>query len=413
MVPLLRRARSTQQHNMLEKAFDAMEDPLVKAVRKVESWKPEPIPEALTNQLAQKAKDVLVVLKISFEDPKKQDAAKRYLTRLRNLAKMVKAWAGAKNSDELTAILKKQSTKSRDAWQKYIEYRNEVLGLLNFFDTEIEGNFSVDHFHVTLVTSARTDWDDEKIGAVQWVLRQGSKILSRAGFGAFATGKILAFPSGTVPGGRGGVAAWYNIKTHLMSLAAGRDPNSTLKTLIHEYGHKVYYEGIGNRGRASWEKFFEATQGDIGVNKIISTWENYITSHSSDWEVEKYGRYYTYYRGWMKKIDPEITMWTDMVMDELDVKEDFQALTGAPKKGVVPGLDQLIARKGEANVFLYPVTAYSATTPSELFAEVFSYYLTAGPGRIPEIVRDQFRRAVPMLKQGSRKRAMGLEPTTS
>ena len=96
-------------------------------------------------------------------------------------------------------------------------------------------------------------------------------------------------------------------------------------------------------------------------------------------------------------------MWTNIVLDKLRIIEDINPMTGIPKKGTVAGLDQLIARKGEAKVFLYPVSAYSATSPSELFAEVFAFYLKKGPLAVPEIVRDQFQRAVPILKSAADK----------
>jgi hypothetical protein len=90
-----------------------------------------------------------------------------------------------------------------------------------------------------------------------------------------------------------------------------------------------------------------------------------------------------------------------MVAHQLDIKEEFHPVTGRPKKGTTAGLDQLIAKKNEAKVFLYPVSAYSASSAEELYAETFSKLCLEGPTAVAPILRDAFYNRLPGFKRGS------------
>lgn len=398
LVPLLRQARHTRDHDRLKTVFDILDKPLMQAVRLFAGWQRKDIPDGIAAEAAYAAKGVLEVLHVEFENKRHQTRAKKFLTRIRNLRKMILAWSKVKSGAELQAVFEKQNTKARDPWQKYIVYRDEVLGLIDFFSTDIETQIAIDKFSVVLMTAPRTDWDEGLVANLRWVLNETTRLLKGAGFGKFAQGVIQAYPGEKLAGKGHSTLAYYRLQGGIMALTAGGERSETLKTLIHEFGHKVYFEGMPSNGRAAWAAFFEGSKGLADVDKIISAWETYLKS--DEHFVKKYGRYWTYFRDHLKKTDPDLLMWGDMVMDALQVREDFQ-FHGAPKKGTKPGLDVLIERKGEAKVFLHPVTSYSATSAEELFAEVFSYYIVAGPQRIPEVVRSMFYRAVPQVKRGS------------
>jgi hypothetical protein len=155
---------------------------------------------------------------------------------------------------------------------------------------------------------------------------------------------------------------------------------------------------MGSQGRKAWDEFFKSALGAPDVDHIISDWEKFVAA-ATKWDDVKYGRYLFQYYPELKKSAPEQAMWLVMLVHQLKIDEP-QTIAG-PKRGIVPGLDQLIAKKGEAKIFMHPVTAYSGTNPEELFAETFSHIVLYGPGRIPEIVRETFKRAVPQLRTSS------------
>jgi len=235
-------------------------------------------------------------------------------------------------------------------------------------------------------------------------LRIFTQKFSSAGFQSVVGGTIHAFPTSRLPPGSGslasGVLASYNPQADLLNIASARKVKSLVLTAIHELGHRYYFRVLGNRGRKAWEQFFGENVGAPNVDKLIADWEAWAKrGGDGEYEDKKYGRFYFQYLPKLRKTDPDQAMWLTMVADKINLRE---AVTmSGPKKGSLPGLDQLIAKRKEAQVFLYPVTAYSGTSPAELFAETFSYYIGKGPQRIPEIVRVAFQKAVPQLKRGS------------
>jgi hypothetical protein len=98
------------------------------------------------------------------------------------------------------------------------------------------------------------------------------------------------------------------------------------------------------------------------------------------------------------KGDDDTLMWLNLIAHNFNIQENIDSMTGSPKKGAVTGYDQIKAKWNEIKVFLYPVSAYSGKDAQELFAETLGYLLVDGPGRVPEILRDAFSRAVPKIK---------------
>jgi hypothetical protein len=391
-------ARLTGQAQRVEVLLADIRKPLSKAVHIAMWGKVDPTREQLAKDLQQASQQAIKELRFEFENPKKQEEAKHYLTRLKNLLKMVAEWAKVSTWAELEPVLKKQGTKSKTAYEKFLEYANEVQGLLSFLDTEHDGTINIGPWTVSLFSSHRADWDDEKMGKLHHILRETTKVLSAMGVGGAAGGRVNAYPTSTLTGATGSHSAFasYRIPVDLMSLAVDGDVKHVLHAVVHESGHRVYFKILSGNARSEWQSFFASESGPPDVDTIIKAWEAYANK-PNDWEAQKYGRYTAYFYNELKKSDPDMSMWLSMITDKLPERDQLDKITGAPKKGTKTGLDILIENRSKIKVFLHPVTAYSGTSPEELFAEVFAAYALEGPGRVAEIVRDIFRRVLPQV----------------
>jgi hypothetical protein len=405
-----RLARSTEQAERVKAALEAVGSVLSRASRQVSfgGYGSKRIEEgerdAVARQLADASREALKTLDIKFEDTQRQEHAKHFLTRIKNLTKMLNEYVKAPDWASLEAVLKKQDTKSKSAYEKFFEYAKEAHGLVDFFDTEHEGNLEVGGWSVALFTSKSADWTGELIGKLKHVLTESTAILKKMGVGAVAGGKVLAYPTETLPGAAKSHDAYasYNIPMDKMWLSVAGAVEHVVHSLVHESGHRVYYKLMSGNAREAWAGFFESESGPPDVDKIIKAWEDY--AGRDNWEAQKYGRYTPYFAGELKKSDPDMLMWLEMVASKLPKTEDFDRMTGSPKKGSKPGLDVLIENRDKIKVFLHPVSAYSGKNPEELFAEVFATWGVDGPGKVPEIVRDMFTRVLPQVRTASAER---------
>jgi hypothetical protein len=314
---------------------------------------------------------------------------------------MISEWAHVSSWEELEPILKKQQTKAKTISQKYREYSEEAIGLIAYFDTEYEGTMNVGPWTVSLFTSKNGDWTDANIGKLQHILQTTSKVLSRVGASSAIGGSVFAYPTEALPGASPspGALATFNIPTGRIAIAVAGDVDDVVAHLTHEVGHKVYFKDLSSNARDEWKAFFESESGTPDVDSIIQAWEAY--ANSPDYWAQKYGRYTAYFAIELKKTNPDMLLWLEMIAGKLPNTEDLDKVTGSPKKGSKPGLDVLLENRSKLKVFLHPVSAYSGKDADECFAEVFSFYAVEGPGRVPEIVREVFRRVMPKIRSAS------------
>lgn len=360
----------------------------------------QPAAEAAAAATAQAAQEVLDVLHLEFESADYGKLISKRLIRITNFRKMLALFAAAPSWAKLQPVLEKLDTKSKDAWEKYRDLRDFAVGVLNALDVEVEDVLAVGPWMVRLMTAPRTDWDRAYAERLQQIVQSAVSIIDRGGLGAAIGGRMQAWPTTIVPvSGRGssGTLASYNPKNDLVRLAVGNEIPKTVENLIHELGHRFYFRALGNRGRHAWDEFFGGEQGVPDLDSTMRAWEAYAAQH-------KYGAWLGHFHGALKATDPEAAFWLGIAANEAHIDEKFDQLTGKPKGGkkAKPGLQQMKEALPELRVFLHPVTAYSATSAEELFAETFSHILVKGPGRIPPIVRDAFRRAVPQAKVAAR-----------
>jgi hypothetical protein len=397
--------RRTEQAERLHALLQSLLDPLAKAERLV-PWRDDPGPppekgDPFAKRLSDVSKEVLKGLKVTFEDTRKQEKAKHFLTRLKNLVKMITEWANAPTWAELEPVLKSQRTKSKYVRDKYVEYAQEIEGLVDYFDTEHEGTLTVGPWNVSLFTSSRADWDDEVIGKLKHVLEETTKVLSSMGVGGAAGGTVFAYPTETLPGAAGSHSAYasYRMSQDMMFVSAQGAVDHVLHSLVHESGHRVYFRIMTANARDEWKAFFEAESGPPDVDSIIKAWEAYAAK--PDWEAQKYGKYTAYFGSELSRSDPDMFMWFKMIVDKLPEQDKLDPMTGAPKKGTKTGLDILIENRSKIRTFLHPVTTYSGKDADEAFAEVFAIWGLHGPGRVPEIVREMFKKVLPRLRSAS------------
>lgn len=399
---MTRVARLTQQAQTLDNALEEIVD-LVVAIEKRAGWlgwsQTKDGLDGLAQQLSQKCRDVQSLLSVSFVNLARQEKLKKYLTRIKNLTKILASWSKANSWAELEPLMQAERTRSKSLFQKVREYAEEAVKVVAYFDTEHEGTNHIGPWTVVRFTSANGDWSDALMGKLTYILGETERILKRVGLGSAARGEIFAFPSKSLPGGSSspGALASFNIPTGRYSLAVGGDPQSVVLHVAHEVGHHVYYKMLSGNARATWEAFFESESGVPDVDTLIKLWEEYASRKDDHWAA-KFGRYTAYFAGELKKSNPDMLLWLEVIASKIPNTENLDPLSGKPKKGDKPGLDTLIENRGSIRTFLHPVTAYSAKDASECFAEVFSLYTVEGPGRIPEIVRAVFQRVLPQIR---------------
>ena len=389
------RARKTETYKRIEKLFDAVLQPLGRVNR---SWLRGQESDTLAQQLSSASKQLLEELHYEADEPMVQRTLEKNKAKITNFRKMLQQWAGAPTWKELEPILESQRTKQKDVWEKAREYKEFALSLIGAFDSEHEGTVRIGPFNVALLTAGAGDWNDRMISSLHEIVKDLTRVLARVGLKELLGGTIIAYPTERLPPaaltGHSAVAA-YSRGTDLLYLAVGREDDKLLGSATHEIGHRAYWKVVSPNGRAAWEAFFEGNVGSLDVGFLIQDWEAFAST--DDYWAKKYGRTLFAYSEHLKKHgDEDRLKWLYLISDKFDVSdEDISGGRGGGlKKGGVYALDRLIQKKDEIKVFLHPITWYSGTKPGELFAEVFREYAVNGPSRIPEIVRDTFKRTL-------------------
>lgn len=406
-----RTAAPTVNYLRLKAVLDPVRSALMNAARRsmFSFGKPAPVSDEAADALRRAIDAALPLLDFQFPDPERQLPPK-LATRLRNFRKMLTRMRDATNGEALAAVFEDMSGKTTSVWQKYLEYQDEALAIVNALDEEYLPAVAVGRYTVQPFNTGRGDWDAEKQATVKYVLTRGARLLEEHGLGRYVGGAVLAYPTRLLPpsaGGGGSALAMYRRTDDIMWIAAAGDPKRVLQSFIHETGHRVYWKFIGNVGRAAWESYFEEDTGTPDLDAVIRAWEAWAKApRSSDsldeYDRRVYGRYLAY---WMKHLletgQQEMAMWTEIIADKAGVEEKYDPMRDAPRKGQVPGLDQIIARRGEIRSYMTPVTAYSATSAGELFAEAFAHYIVDGPNRLHPRLRAVLRQAVPIMRVAS------------
>lgn len=407
-------ARVTEDYDRLERAVENFEDPFrrlsIHALGR--GWRgPEPIADEdaqkLLREIKQKGTSLLDTLVFNFANPRWEKALAHYMRRVKNFRKLVKSLVDASSWDDLVARVKKLQTKTKEPWHKFLEYSREALNVVGAVDTEVESTLDVGPFHVVLQSAAGGEWD-KTIGVLKWALEKTDRLLKRGGLGRYSGGNVWAFPTRAVPPsagpGSGSAAASYNINSDQYTIAAATKQQTLLLSMVHEVGHRVYFRYLGGHGRKAWKVFFDLHKGDPGIAGIISRWERWAESGGGYPHNPFTRRHSQYYLHHLQKADPLEALWVRVVVQELGLGdgEKVNYTYDRPSKSSKAALDELIRRKGEAKVFLHPVTPYSAKDDAELFAEVFAHYLLMGSQAVPPLVLAEFKRAVPILKGASR-----------
>ncbi len=390
-------AHKTVTYEHVEQMFKKVLDPL----RSLNfSFSKPSDANALAQKLAEASRELLGELHYEAESPALDHYLKDNKAKIVNFRKMLQAWADAPTWELLEPVLQSQGTRSRGAFEKAFEYRDFALGLIGAFDTEHEGNVRIGPFNVALLSAANYDWSDDALDKLRTIMSGVQRAITRIGLRSLLGGTVFAYPSERLPPAaltsHSAVAA-YSRNNDTLFLAVGRADDKLLGSTTHELGHRAYFKIVSPNGRAAWTEFFDSNVGAPDVDSLIQDWENYISTADSNWD-RSYGRTLSaYHKNLEKRGEKERLKWLELIAMKFDLHDkDLSGARGGGKlkKGGKWALDQLIAKKGEIKVFLHPITAYSGTKPEELFAETFREYALEGPARIPEIVRDAFRRAL-------------------
>lgn len=393
----------SQNYQTLLKLIEALVD-LIRPFTGFRGTKQTPEKEALAKQMASAAEALLKFADLSFENKEQGARLKKHklFKRYENFKKLIKDYTNVKDFDDAVKVIEKHQTQAQSAAQKFMEYARETLYLVKYFDSDVEDTMKIEDYTVTLVSSQGKEIDRDDVQKLYEVLKRTNALLNKAGLGSSTGGRLFAYKGQTL-GGAGGSAsgaASYNISTDLIKVALDDSVRELVHALVHELGHRVYYRSLSSNGRAAWEEFFGENVGLPDVDTILSDWDKWRKVS----KPREYRDFLGYYLRHLKDTgDEQTVMMLNLIASKVGIDEDFDPMTGRPKgKNPISGYDQLKAKKQEAKVFLYPVSAYSGKNPEELFAEVLAYVLVDGPQRVEPLVREVFRRAVPALRLAHR-----------
>lgn len=318
---------------------------------------------------------------------RKSKALKGFLAILGQLAK-VKTW------DVLQNILNDQIEQSggHRPSSLFQDYAIDYLGFINQESPEVEDTLQVGRFRVRLLTNKGADWDRDLVDDLKWKFEAAAKAVQGAGCGFLADLPVIAYATedlSNAAAGAGGpnVAASYSAEQDSLSFAA--KTQAGWEAIVHELGHRLYFKTIGSEGREQWTQFFGQNVTPVSADKIIKDWTAFAKKRTN-------GQFYSEYGPYLEATDTEASMWLEIVAQKVNLQLDMTD-DDEPVPGRLPGLNWLKKNKAKAQAFLYPVSAYSATSPEELFAETFRFLIVKGPGRIPPIVLHAFHLAAPMV----------------
>ena len=411
-MPVIRTAADlSRQMTRLDDAVGAFSEHLRELGSAVGGWRPRPIPPGTLSGIQSSGQVLYNLLDIQFEDPNQAKALAKYVRRIKNLRKMVGKFKDAKSDEELAEVYANLSSKSKSAWQKFIEYRREVLSLVGTLDTEPAGQFRLGGMSVALIRTGARGFTSEEIVKAKAVLTKAERYLQQRGLGELTKGlTVFIYPTAGIPG-RPSANAWYDRKDDTAAIAVGSawfkksSVNRMVQTMVHELGHRAYYRMTSNNGRRMWEAFYEEMQEPPDVDGMIRDWDAFVAD-AYDEKDRRRRSHFSGPEGWyntLNKQDREAATWLLMAVGNfnLDSGEKFDNRHGFPTVSSVPALDALKARKSEIMVFAEPVTAYSSTSAHELFAEAFAHYLAYGPRTLSPRLRGQFQRTLPKMKMAS------------
>lgn len=400
------------QAQRLQSAVDAFQAPFLELGRSFMGWKrEEPVSPGVTSRIKDAAGVLYDALDIQFEDPIQAKKLAQYIRRLQNFRKFVKAYRDVSDTTEMTTLYKSQTSNSKTPWNKFLEYRDEALGLVKTFDSLNTGQINVGGIHVVLLRTGKEDFEPETLERLRSVLQKAERSLAQRGLGSLTENlTIVAHPTPVIPG-TAGVNAYYYPSKDRIHLAAGstwfrtKSVDNVARTLVHEIGHRAFYRIMSSQGRASWLAFFDAMQAPPDVEGMIRAWSIYVAEAPDEKEKRRRSHFSVWYPV-LQERDPEAAAWLLMAVDFLGAEkgEKLDNYHGYPTSTSVPALPILTARKDEVRIFVEPVTAYSATSAGELFAEAFAHYILLGPRALGPMLRDQFQRTLPKMRIASTQR---------
>lgn len=401
----LRVARTFLAETENVRRLEALIADMMEPLGQLDGWHPpkeDEKREALSRRLGEAAKKLYDEAVFIFEDEARGKLQEKttHMRRFKNFRKIILDFSKVRTWEDAQEALKKHQTKSNYAREKVNEYAREAINVLKYFDSSIETTLTIEDYTVTLVNTGRQEWAKDDVVKLREVLAQTNRLLGKAGLGAATGGRVFAWPTTQLSGaakGSAGAQASYHIPTNTVKVAVGGPLKETVHSMVHELGHRVYFKTLGGGGRSAWEEWFGANVQPPDLDAIFKKWDAWRAS--GDWEAEKYGGLLGHFMAHLKHAgDDDTLMWLNLIGSNFKIDEQLDPMTGAPKKGTVPGYDQIKAKANEIKVFLYPVSAYSGKDAHELFAETLAYLLVDGPSRVPEILRDAFSRAVPKIK---------------
>ena len=349
-------------------------------------------------QLVAKAKGFLSVLDITLEDPVLETAFKSSVQfrLIERFQEIITAYSLVDTLEDFRKIYNKGLSWGLAA-EDYLTMSQMIHDMISHMDSEVPEVIRVLDYTCTLINVPTSKpWDRDKVAILEGILEKTNRILSSGGFSKSTGGKVYAYTPDSLPiiGVGANVDAAYRSETDDIHLAIGRGVEEVTESLVHELGHRVYFKNLGAQGRSEWVNFFKSNSGPPDTKTLFKSWKDWIQSKTEKTvPVEARSSLSGYAYHLNHTHNSYDLMWWEMIAQKLNLDPEDR-----------DGYNKALAQANKIQAFLYPVTAYSMTNPEELFAEVFSHWMTYGARTVPEIVRDAFSRAVPSMRTASSSR---------
>jgi len=300
--------------------------------------------------------------------------------------------------------------------KKIDEYFN---GLINTFNNDLKADerYITDSIKIEGVTVfidyKETDFDfikkavSDTKDAFRYIIDSGFKKALQNTSITLSTTDIASKSSNVKDGKDYGTGGFYTIADNKSTILKNNintyNKYTTITTIIHESGHKFYYDILSNNQRKEWENFYGLMQsGSLPYNKaieeIFNTFnDDYMELRSLQNNNKKdFGKFETVpkYANWLNKYISDnfediqrmaynngtnlVTAINEIgkIVNKLNKEKDCISLNQQHiiTDSFMELLDQLKDKDMKASKYKMLVTEYGTTTASEFFAETFTGY---------------------------------------
>lgn len=232
-------------------------------------------------------------------------------------------------------------------------------------------------------------------------IKKALRILKKSGFGKLLKGlkiELIASSSNL------SAAAEYDLKTQtVMVYLFGADHN----TIIHEIGHRMWYEFITKEQQELWNDFYDKNLVSFSEDELeiieAAFWKHYGAikeGNSLFYGVEKYITSDT------AKVKYQSAIQADFMRSDLDLESAIKPRSESWRTSEENSAEQKKTATRKIKLFrsyysdwrtnkvlINPITAYGATQNTESYPEAFTHYILRN-ARMNPLVKQVFKHSI-------------------